>query len=173
VLDFAATLMFRAGPDAPLELLRKPADLAAWLVEAAVLDELPAVRDSDLTGAAALREAVYGLSEASAKGRLLDSAHLRLLNKVAAGAPVSTELVWPGRSTRRGGTNAALATLARETVALLGGPDAGRVRQCGRPGCTRLYVDRSRGDNRQWCGMRECGNRVNAAAYRSRRRLAS
>jgi CGNR zinc finger len=31
-------------------------------------------------------------------------------------------------------------------------------------------IRRSRGQNRSWCGMRECGNRVNAAAYRKRQR---
>nr|WP_272918512.1 CGNR zinc finger domain-containing protein [Nocardiopsis alba] len=44
------------------------------------------------------------------------------------------------------------------------------LKECGRPDCTRLYLDRSRGARRTWCGMDECGNRVKAAAYRARRR---
>ncbi|MBF8191464.1 CGNR zinc finger domain-containing protein [Nonomuraea sp. K274] len=44
-----------------------------------------------------------------------------------------------------------------------------RVRECARPECTRIFVDRSRGGKRQWCGMEECGNRIKAANYRSRK----
>ncbi|WP_256862954.1 CGNR zinc finger domain-containing protein [Microbispora sp. GKU 823] len=45
-----------------------------------------------------------------------------------------------------------------------------RVRECARPECTRLFVDRSRGGTRHWCGMEECGNRVKAANYRYRKK---
>lgn len=51
-------------------------------------------------------------------------------------------------------------------------PPAAPIKQCARPDCTRLYLDRSRGARRTWCGMSECGNRVKAAAYRARRRAA-
>jgi predicted RNA-binding Zn ribbon-like protein len=63
-----------------------------------------------------------------------------------------------------------LASIARDAIELFGGPDLTRLRSCGRAGCTRLFVDDSRGANRVWCGMRECGNKVNAAAYRRRQR---
>ncbi|MGI5425384.1 CGNR zinc finger domain-containing protein [Streptomyces sp. CA-179760] len=55
---------------------------------------------------------------------------------------------------------------------MLADPHA-RLKECGRPGCTRVYLDRSRGGRRAWCGMEECGNRVKAAAYRARRRGAA
>jgi predicted RNA-binding Zn ribbon-like protein len=45
-------------------------------------------------------------------------------------------------------------------------------RECERPACTRLFVDRSRGGTRAWCGMAECGNRVKAADYRARKAAA-
>ncbi|MFD0660841.1 CGNR zinc finger domain-containing protein [Thermocatellispora tengchongensis] len=48
-----------------------------------------------------------------------------------------------------------------------------RVRECAFPECTRVFIDRSRGGNRQWCGMEECGNRVKAANYRSRKSKAA
>ncbi|TQS31244.1 CGNR zinc finger domain-containing protein [Microbispora sp. KK1-11] len=50
------------------------------------------------------------------------------------------------------------------------GVSSARVRECARPECTRLFVDRSRGGTRHWCGMEECGNRVKAANYRSRKK---
>lgn len=55
---------------------------------------------------------------------------------------------------------------------MLADPGA-RLKECGRTDCTRVYLDRSRGARRAWCGMEECGNRVKAAAYRARRRTSA
>lgn len=44
------------------------------------------------------------------------------------------------------------------------------LKECGNPECTRIYIDRSRGMRRQWCGMESCGNRIKAAAYCARKR---
>ncbi|WP_236051610.1 CGNR zinc finger domain-containing protein [Nonomuraea cypriaca] len=58
---------------------------------------------------------------------------------------------------------------ARSAAELLSEMGESRVRECARPECTRIFVDRSRGGKRQWCGMEECGNRIKAANYRSRK----
>ena len=71
---------------------------------------------------------------------------------------------------RRGDADAALGDVARALITLLADPSAPPIKECGRAACTRLYLDRSRGARRTWCGMEECGNRVKAAAYRARRR---
>ena len=60
-------------------------------------------------------------------------------------------------------------TMARSGIAVLADRDA-CLKECGRTDCTRIYLDRSRGARRTWCGMDACGNRVKAAAYRARRR---
>ncbi|MBB4981041.1 putative RNA-binding Zn ribbon-like protein [Streptomyces sp. SFB5A] len=64
----------------------------------------------------------------------------------------------------------ALSTVARGAVELLGGAESRLLKECDNPECTRVYVDRSRGARRQWCGMESCGNRFKAAAYRARKR---
>jgi predicted RNA-binding Zn ribbon-like protein len=74
---------------------------------------------------------------------------------------------------RVGDIAAAAAEVARAAIALLAGLDRLSIRECGRPDCTRIFIDRSRGGNRQWCGMEECGNRVKAANYRSRKSRAA
>jgi predicted RNA-binding Zn ribbon-like protein len=75
---------------------------------------------------------------------------------------------------RRSGTvDEGLASLAREAVAILGGEEAGLLRECGRPECTQVYLDRSRGHRREWCSMKTCGNRVKASAFRERQRAAA
>jgi hypothetical protein len=56
-LDLTATVGERRGRRA--ERLRIPQDLASWLVEAGLADELPAASRQDLAQARTLREAVY------------------------------------------------------------------------------------------------------------------
>jgi predicted RNA-binding Zn ribbon-like protein len=168
-LDFAATLMFRSPGAVPRELLDSPARLTAWTRGAGLVTEKVRCSAAELAAAVELREAIYRAGVARVEGRAAAAADRRLLNTLAATPPPTVNLGTHGTLTRRGPIAAVLSSLARDAIELLGGPDAARLRQCGRDGCTRMFVDRSRGGNRSWCGMRECGNRVNAAAYRRRR----
>jgi predicted RNA-binding Zn ribbon-like protein len=169
-LDFAATLMFRGGRTR--ELLADGAALGRWALAAGLIDSAPAGPAVPRGTAVALREAIYRSAVAAIGGRRPALADVDRLNAAAAQPPVVLALDHDGRLRRTGSPAQVLATIARDAVDLLGGDDAPRLRQCGRDGCTRLFIDRSRGGNRVWCGMRECGNRVNAAAYRARRRTA-
>ncbi|MFI2489482.1 CGNR zinc finger domain-containing protein [Promicromonospora kroppenstedtii] len=110
------------------------------------------------------------------------AAAVEVLNRYAAEPPVTVRLEVAGgagagdaaASIRRTGTAAqGLAAVAREAVEILGGPDAALLRECGRPECTQVYLDRSRGHRREWCAMRTCGNRVKVSAYRSRHRTST
>lgn len=44
------------------------------------------------------------------------------------------------------------------------------VKACEGPGCTLVFVDRTRRQARRWCSMASCGNRAKQAAHRSRLR---
>ncbi|WP_020014036.1 CGNR zinc finger domain-containing protein [Promicromonospora sukumoe] len=135
-----------------------------------------------------------GPAEVAAVGPAALTAAVEVLNRYAAEPPVTVRLevagvgdgVGGGRgagdaagssaaaSIRRTGTAAqGLAAVAREAVEILGGPDAALLRECGRPECTQVYLDRSRGHRREWCAMRTCGNRVKVSAYRSRHRTST
>ncbi|PZG23296.1 CGNR zinc finger domain-containing protein [Nonomuraea aridisoli] len=73
------------------------------------------------------------------------------------------------------------APLAEELAALIGigllgavralGHD--RFRACAAPGCRGVFVDISRGGRRIYCRPDVCGNRINVANHRERRRLDS
>jgi predicted RNA-binding Zn ribbon-like protein len=167
-LDFAATLMFRSA-ERPRELLDSPATLSAWTLGSGVVSGPARCRHGDLAEAVELREVIYRLAVAHITGDHAAPDDLAVLNRHGQRTPVAVVLDPDGTLTRLGSMKAVLATVARDAIELLGGPDAQRLRQCGRDGCTRMFVDRSRGRNRSWCGMRECGNRVNAAAYRRRK----
>jgi predicted RNA-binding Zn ribbon-like protein len=169
-LDFLGTLRARRNP-VPAEKLGTPELLDDWFVESGMFDAAPHAGDADLAAALELRESVYSLVEARIAGRTLDGAAVAILNRHAAQAPVVVRLGPDG--VRRSGTAAqGLAAVAREAVEILGGPDAALLRECGRPECTQVYLDRSRGHRREWCAMRTCGNRVKVSAYRSRHRDA-
>jgi len=169
-LDFAATLMFRVSNGPPTELLDSADRLAEWVREADVLSAPPLVRADELPAALSLREAIYRTATARIAGTGGAPDDIALLNRFARRSPPTLTLTADRAIIRAGSIESVLAALARDAVELLGGPDASRLRQCARHGCTRMFVDRSRGQNRTWCGMRQCGNRVNAAAYRRRRR---
>lgn len=84
--------------------------------------------------------------------------------------PVGVRLDDEAAVRRVGDLATAMATVARESVELLGGPLAWEIRECDEERCTRLYLDGSRHRSRRWCDMRECGNRAKAAAFRARHR---
>jgi predicted RNA-binding Zn ribbon-like protein len=46
--------------------------------------------------------------------------------------------------------------------------ELGRVRRCGDPRCTRVFLDDTRNGRRRWCEMATCGNRAKAARWRDR-----
>ncbi|GLX06075.1 ABATE domain-containing protein [Microbispora sp. NBRC 16548] len=170
-LDFAGTLKWRRTRAE--ELLRTPGDLARWSVEAGVLTGEPPLDGEDLRTLLGLREAVYRLVAAALDGRPWPGEDLGVLNRAASAAPPRLTL-GPGGLARDGGAAEIGAEVARSAATLLARMHAGvssvRVRECARTECTRLFVDRSRGGTRHWCGMEECGNRVKAASYRSRKK---
>ncbi|MFH9090656.1 CGNR zinc finger domain-containing protein [Streptomyces sp. NPDC017673] len=167
-LDFVGTLRARRN-ETPTEMLARPEALDDWFVESGMLDEAPGADEADLATAVDLREAIYALVAAHLAGEPLPAAALAEVNRQAAGLPVRVQLAADSTRRRLGSVSQALVVLARETVEILGGGEGALLRECSRPECTQVYIDRSRGPRREWCSMKTCGNRVKAAAYRARR----
>jgi len=167
-LDFVGTLRARAD-DAPTEKLDSIESLDAWFVESGLIDDVPGATPDDLVAAREVREAIYEVITARRQGEVLPHGAVETLNGRAAEAPVSVRL--DGRVRRAGSVGNALSSLARETIEIVGGEDAELLRECARPGCTQVYLDRSRGRRREWCAMKTCGNRVKASKFRARHRV--
>jgi predicted RNA-binding Zn ribbon-like protein len=167
-LDFVGTLRARRN-DAPTEKLTSAADLDAWFVESGLLPDAPSSGARDLERAVELREAVYALVWARLHDRPLPAGPVATVNAYAAAAPLVPVLTDAGWS-RVGDAGQALSQLAREAVEIVGGDQAALLRECGRPECTQVYLDHSRGHRREWCSMATCGSRMKAAAYRARQR---
>ncbi|MFJ9607469.1 CGNR zinc finger domain-containing protein [Kitasatospora sp. NPDC101176] len=168
-LDFAATL--RARRSTRFEMFVTPERLNAWYVESGLVDSITPGCEQDVRAATTVREAVYRLVTNRVHGEEFDREALAVLNGVARREPVTPQLTLAGRH-NEGTPDQALATVARQAVELLSGPDVPLLKECGNPECTRIYVDRSRGTRRQWCGMDSCGNRIKAAAYRARKKTS-
>ncbi|MFI0718574.1 CGNR zinc finger domain-containing protein [Streptomyces sp. NPDC021224] len=169
-LDFAATL--RARRTLRFEALVSPDRLDAWYVESGVVDAVTPSGPADLVRAREVREAIYALVGARRRDEPYGADALATLNAAAREAAAAPQLTPAGRWTAAAPAEA-LSTVARQAVELLSGPDVPLLKECGNPECTRIYVDRSHGMRRHWCGMESCGNRVKAAAYRARKKSAA
>jgi predicted RNA-binding Zn ribbon-like protein len=170
-LDFLGTLRFRGGTEAE-ELLTDPRLLSDWARQAGLVDAAIDVTENELAGAIALREAAYRSVIARLEQRRPPVADVELLNERAAQPRLTPRLLRTGATRREGTAAQLLASLAADLLDLLAGPDIDNVKRCARSGCTRLYVDSSRGQNRHWCGMGTCGNKAKVQAFRARQRAS-
>ncbi|MGW1844607.1 CGNR zinc finger domain-containing protein [Streptomyces sp. NPDC001966] len=178
-LDFAATL--RARRSVRFEMFVTPERLRAWYLESGIVDAISPgdrtdidqadIDQADIDRAKSVREAVYQLVTARRLGEEYSEAALDVLNGAARKPPAAPQLTASGRWTEAT-PDEALSTVARLAIELLNGPDVPLLKECGNPECTRIYIDRSRGMRRQWCGMESCGNKIKAAAYRARKKSA-
>ncbi|GDY61232.1 hypothetical protein AQJ43_08940 [Streptomyces avermitilis] len=168
-LDFAATL--RARRSLRFEMFASPDRLDAWYRESGVVDAVSPSQEADVEQAVAVREAIYELVTARRLGEAYADEALSVVNGAARKPPATPQLTAAGRRTDAT-PEEALSTVARHAVEVLSGPDVPLLKECGNPECTRVYIDRSRGMRRQWCGMESCGNKLKAAAYRARKKEA-
>jgi len=180
-LDFANTVSERETA-APIERLQDYEALVAFaeqcgLVAAARARRLrklarqrPEAAAVALNRAVALRDAVYALFRAIARGEAAAEEDLDTLNaevpRLRLGADLS--LGW------RDGENDLDGFLgAVVTAALTLATDAAvrsRVHLCEAPDCEWLFYDGSKNRSRRWCDMRQCGNRMKARRHHARGR---
>jgi predicted RNA-binding Zn ribbon-like protein len=60
---------------------------------------------------------------------------------------------------------ALLANLADEGAVLLASPQASRLKCCRNTECVLIFLDTSRSQQRLWCSIETCGNRVKVARH--------
>jgi len=159
------------GPYAVFELLFTAADVSHWLGVIGELDGIVAA-ESDVQDSRALRRAVWNGAHSAIGGQPAGAADRAVINRAAAQAPPVPLLEPSGaRTIHRPVTTAqVLSLLARDAVDLSASPLASRIRVCAAADCGLLYVDQSRGGNRQWCSMQRCGTRAKVRAHRERAR---
>ncbi|MFI2612573.1 CGNR zinc finger domain-containing protein [Kitasatospora sp. NPDC018619] len=161
------------GPYARYEVLHRPADLAAWLAPSRLRLPADAVRitPAHLAAARTLRDALWRLAAARAHGVPGGPADHAVLNRAAEHPPLVPRIAPDGTAAAPLPADGAqlVSTLARDAIALLTGPHADRIRECGAHDCQLIFVDTSRPGRRRWCSMERCGNRHKVRALRARR----
>ncbi|MEV6208154.1 ABATE domain-containing protein [Kitasatospora sp. NPDC051914] len=159
------------GPYARYEVLHRPADLADWIAACRLETGGVEVGEAEVGAARELRDALWRLAEARAQGTPGAPADYDVLNRAAAAPPPVPRIGHDGRPAAPAPTSATavLSAVARDAVALLTGPFAGRIRACGADDCQLVFVDTSRPGRRRWCSMERCGNRQKVKALRARR----
>lgn len=191
VLDFVNTVHSRLCSPQTGEYLNTPEDVVkaqviAGLVPAAAATPFLAACRADpgraaglLASAIQLREALYRIFIACARGGTPAGADLETLNTMLA-------RLRPRQRLRRQGNGftweweldaaqpeTVLGPAAGAAAELLTSDRIGRVKECPGPdGCGWLFLDTSRNRSRHWCSMSDCGNVAKVRRHRRRRRSA-
>jgi len=163
-------------------------DLLAWSILAGSLERRRAHALARLAGqkpraAAAvmnrgieLREALHGLLKSKVEGQAPDAASLNIVRAEISQAQAHRELVLQDNGYAWVFTESPPALdrplwpVARSAADLLTSAELARVRQCAGPECGWMFLDTSRNHRRQWCDMRDCGNRAKVRRWRESRR---
>ncbi|MEV0072809.1 MULTISPECIES: ABATE domain-containing protein [unclassified Amycolatopsis] len=155
--------------------LTSAGDVDEWLHAVGFGSAGPGATSADLASARRLRAAVRHLAAMVTKDERplaqhgspdVDSA-LRDLNEVVTHRPIPL-LELTGGTLREGLSYASspvaagLADIAQQSIALLGGPGAAKLRACQAPGCVLFFVKTH--PRREWCSI-ACGNRARAARH--------
>jgi predicted RNA-binding Zn ribbon-like protein len=186
-LDFANTVEPRHGT-AERDHLHGYGDLVAWARHAGALDddaqavellrtaaERPVSARAHFTRAIALREAVYEVFAAVARGGPPPVADLAVIQRTYAEAARRASIVavnggftwaWP-----RADLDRPLWAVARSALDLLTTGPLERLKMCPTDeGCAWLFIDATKNRSRRWCSMETCGAEVKVKRQTARRR---
>ena len=185
-LDFVNTSAGRDTAEAA-EHIRRAIDLVNWAAHAGSIDAEAAQRsraviagDADaaqklLRDALQLREAIYGIGSAIARGEAPPKTALRLLKDCARRTMGLADLAPASGGGYTFDFSAApadvtlLGPVAWSAIDLLATRNFERLKQCPGPDCGWLFFDNSKNNSRRWCDMATCGNRTKGRRHRERR----
>ncbi len=156
--------------------IAKPAE-SRHLAQQAALHQHAA--EATLSRAVLLREALYRVFKSAVNGLRTSPADLETLSRELRVARAHQLL------TRAGGVfkwtwedegyalDRILWPISLSAADLLTSDHLSRLRQCGGQDCGWMFLDISRNRSRQWCDMKDCGNRAKVRRFRKRQRQTS
>lgn len=189
-LDFVNTAGSRVAESVGTDHIGGYGDLIEWakqlnVVTKAVTDSLdaeartrPGEAAEVVTRARELRESIFAIIAARQRGQSAPEGAVATLNAELGLALGHLRLVQEGEQFGYTFEQAAEALdcmlwpVARSAADLLtqGGVHLERVRECAGDTCGWLFIDMSRNHSRQWCDMRDCGNRTKARKHYQRKK---
>ena len=179
-LDFVNTGGARIGGKILRDKLETYEDLANWGQLAVLMSPGEARRPPRAAGeilarARNLREALYRIFHSVMQGGTQRSADLAILNQELVMAKSHQRLrhsagafAWNWEDSGQA-LDRIVWSVSLSAAELLTGGDLSALRQCGGDECGWLFLDTSRNHRRQWCDMRDCGNRAKVRRFRERR----
>jgi predicted RNA-binding Zn ribbon-like protein len=190
-LDFVNTVGGRDQTGAVIrEKIASYEDLLAWTVLAGIVDRrragslaLLAARAGPqppavLRRAVRLRESLYRILKRAMESRRPPTADADVLRRELSTARSHQRLsfdrgrfLWtfPERLTA---LDSILWPLPLSAADLLTSADLAKLAACAGADCGWLFLDTSRNHCRQWCDMRDCGNRAKVRRFRQKQRQA-
>lgn len=166
-----------------------PEQLQTWLRERELLNAGEPVTEGDFRRAIAFREALRTLlhanterdqrftdagtvaGDASSTPSIADA--VELLNATGRSAPLRVRFRSDGNATLEpdlAGVDGVIARLLADVVLAMADGTWTRLKACRNVRCGRAFYDTSKNHSATWCAMAACGNRLNASAYRRRRK---
>jgi predicted RNA-binding Zn ribbon-like protein len=166
ITEFVNTRDLETGTDA----IGSPDELAEWLADNELTDDLVEPTDEEQADAVRVREAIRNLLLAHNAVDVDTEAASRTLEDVARKAHLGVRF-HEGRPVLEPEGDGAAAALGRlvATVAELSASDQWpRLKACRDESCRYVFFDKSRNRSRAWCSMEVCGNREKARSFRER-----
>jgi predicted RNA-binding Zn ribbon-like protein len=166
VTEFVNTRDLETGTDA----IAGPDELAEWLSDNELTDDLVEPTDEEQADAVRVREAIRDLLLANNGAEIDTAAASATLDEVARKAQLGVRF-HEGRPVLEPSGDGASAALGRliATVAELAASDKWpRLKACRDESCRYVFFDQSRNRSRAWCSMEVCGNREKARSFRER-----
>jgi predicted RNA-binding Zn ribbon-like protein len=166
VRDFVNTLDFETG----IDTIASPDELAMWLSEQGLVDDLVEPSDEEVADAIAVREAIRELllanngvdADAAAASKTLEEAGRK------AHLGVRFEEGRPVLAPEGDGARAAIGRIVATVAELAPADEWKRLKTCRDEHCRVAFYDKSRNRSRAWCSMEVCGNREKARSFRQR-----
>ena len=185
-LEFTNTVNDHAS-ERPRETLFKYEDILAWakgvgLLRGEQVEKLmhraarqPHEAAKVFAASLELREAIYHIFVAQAKGKSPPEEDLTILNSVLSHLTSGAQIVHhAGRfewewNFDENALEVPLWILALSAVDLMTSEYYQRLGQCAdEDGCGWLFVDTSKNHSRRWCDINDCGNRAKQRRYQKR-----
>jgi predicted RNA-binding Zn ribbon-like protein len=166
VRDFVNTWDLETGVDA----ISSPDELATWLSEQGLVDDLVEPSRKEHADALAVREAIRDLllannavpADTEAASQTLEDAGR------AADLGVRFENGRPLLAPAGDGARAAIGRIVAAVAELAPTDEWKRLKGCRDDNCRVAFYDKSRNRSRAWCSMEVCGNREKARTFRAR-----
>ncbi len=166
VRDYVNTLDFETG----IDRIATPDELAMWLSEQGLVDDLVEPTEQEHADALAVREAIRQLLLANNAVAVDTDAASRTIEEAGRKAHLGVrfENGQPVLAPEDDGTRAAIGRIVALVAVLAPSDDWKRLKGCRDEHCRVAFYDKSRNRSRAWCSMEVCGNREKARSFRAR-----